>query len=464
MATDNAAPGMMTLDRTDGSATLELYRAAIGPVHTAYYLKAFTRFDAAGKPGPSWNWTAALLSFNWLLFRQLWSWALAYVGAVAGTLLLLFGIGRLLFQLSDTSQWVLLALAVLLSFLVPGAYGNAWLYAACNKKMEAALVPAASLEEACAWLTQRAPRRKQQGILAASNLALIALLGGTVLSWPNSHELPLQTAKMEQARSTPGADLQSGLAAQNVAAAASAPAPAPAPAPAAASSAPATPLATPPQAAPSAVATRTSQGLVQAEPTSTPAAAKGSAPTQAIAAAPAWSAASTPALPAAKAASAPAAASSALAAAAPTAESTKPPPAKLTRAELRAKALQEKKEKLARAKEAKASKAAAAKSLAQEKSKAPATAAAPSPSPAPASAPASDKFLINVGLFADANNARNAYAKLRDAGLPALSQEIKSAKGVRTRVRVGPYDSQSEADRAAETIRTLQLDAAVVKP
>ena len=172
-------------------------------------------------------------------------------------------------------------------------------------------------------------------------------------------------------------------------------------------------------------------------------------------------------MPADKAASTPsAAASSAHAAAAAIAENTEPPPG--TKAERRAKARQEQKEKLARAKEAKALKAAAAKAMAQEKSKAPASvvatvsAAVAAPSPVPASA--ADKFLINVGLFVDANNARNAYAKLRDAGLPALSQEIKSAKGVRTRVRVGPYDSQSEADSAAETIRALHLDAAVVKP
>jgi cell division septation protein DedD len=68
-----------------------------------------------------------------------------------------------------------------------------------------------------------------------------------------------------------------------------------------------------------------------------------------------------------------------------------------------------------------------------------------------------------VGLFADPNNARNAYVKLQDAGLPAVSQELKSSKGPRTRVRVGPYESLAEADRAAERIRALQLEAAVIR-
>jgi cell division protein FtsN len=35
---------------------------------------------------------------------------------------------------------------------------------------------------------------------------------------------------------------------------------------------------------------------------------------------------------------------------------------------------------------------------------------------------------------------------------------------VRTRVRAGPFDSQAEADSAAERIRALHLDAAVFKP
>jgi cell division septation protein DedD len=77
---------------------------------------------------------------------------------------------------------------------------------------------------------------------------------------------------------------------------------------------------------------------------------------------------------------------------------------------------------------------------------------------------AEEKFLINVGLFADENNARNAMAKLQDAGLPALSQPVQSAKGARTRVRVGPFETQAEADRVAEKIRSLQLEAQVFKP
>lgn len=490
MATDPVAADKMTLDRNDGSATLDLYRAALGPLHTDYYLKAFTRFDAAGTTGPSWNWSAALLTLNWMLLRKLWAPALAYVGALAACLLLLFGIWRLVFQLSDTSQWALLALVALLALMLPGAYGNAWLFAACNKKMQAALTASATLEEACALLSQNACTRKHLGGLAAGNLTLLAAIAAIVLSWPSSSALPLKTSKMEQARLATVATAESGLAAQSVAAlaaSASAPAsasgPAPAPAPAASVAAladPASPaLATPPITATSApltvaalasqpsmvvVPTRSSQGRVQAAlPVAVSASLPLSAPASASAAAPA--AAPMPATAMAKSASAP------LAIQEPIAQNTKP--SKPSKAELRAKALLAKKEKLAQAKEAREAKAAAARLAAKPKTEsvsattgipvAPAASVAPVAPSSSAAAPGG-KFLINVGLFADANNARNAYTKLQDAGLPALSQELQSAKGLRTRVRAGPFESQAEADSAAEKIRALRLDAAVVKP
>lgn len=358
---------MVTLDRSDGSATLDLYRAAVGPLHTDHYLKAFTRFDAAGKTGPGWNWSAALLSLNWLLLRQLWSHALAYVGALTTALLLFFGIGRLVFQLSDSSQWACMGAALLLACAIPGAWGNAWLYTACNQKMQTALAASATLDEACALLAQRASTRKHLGLLAAGNLALLAALAGLVLNGPSSGELPLKTARMERARAAPAGDTRSGLAAQNLV------------------------------------------------PTAAPAAPAASAM--------------------APAASAQAVASAPLPAALPTAPALHAAPTRSSQGRVQA----------------------AAPVLA-------ASAAVSAPAPASPPAPASGKFLVNVGLFADPHNARKAYAQLQDAGLPALSQEIRSAKGLRTRVRAGPFHSQAEAEGAAEKIRALHLDAVVFKP
>ena len=85
------------------------------------------------------------------------------------------------------------------------------------------------------------------------------------------------------------------------------------------------------------------------------------------------------------------------------------------------------------------------------------------PAPVVNEKPATVQFNINVGLFADDNNARNAYTKLVDAGLPAQSTELKTSKGKRTRVRVGPFDTEAEAERAADKIKGLGLEAQTVR-
>ncbi|NCP39691.1 MAG: DUF2628 domain-containing protein, partial [Rhodoferax sp.] len=68
--TANQAP--IALDKFPDLALPALYRAAIGPRQTDYYLKRFTQFESSGKAGLSWNWAAGALTFNWMLFRKLW--------------------------------------------------------------------------------------------------------------------------------------------------------------------------------------------------------------------------------------------------------------------------------------------------------------------------------------------------------------------------------------------------------
>lgn len=72
------------------------------------------------------------------------------------------------------------------------------------------------------------------------------------------------------------------------------------------------------------------------------------------------------------------------------------------------------------------------------------------------------RYLVNIGLFADEKNARRAADVLRKAGQPVLRDKVRSSKGLLNRVRVGPFNSQAQADKAAQTIRSLELDAVVV--
>jgi len=90
------------------------------------------------------------------------------------------------------------------------------------------------------------------------------------------------------------------------------------------------------------------------------------------------------------------------------------------------------------------------------------------PSAAPAAvaaSPAADdngRFVIQVGAFADADKAREVRQKLEKAGLKTYTNVAKTADGERTRVRVGPFASRAEADRAAGKVKGLSLPAAVL--
>jgi DedD protein len=52
---------------------------------------------------------------------------------------------------------------------------------------------------------------------------------------------------------------------------------------------------------------------------------------------------------------------------------------------------------------------------------------------------------------------------LENAGLKTYTQEVDTKDGKRIRVRVGPFATKEEADKAAEKIRKLNLPTSVLK-
>jgi DedD protein len=68
-----------------------------------------------------------------------------------------------------------------------------------------------------------------------------------------------------------------------------------------------------------------------------------------------------------------------------------------------------------------------------------------------------------VGAFADAAKAKEARNKLESAGIKTYTQEVDTKDGKRIRVRVGPFATKEEADKAAEKIRKLNLQTSVIK-
>lgn len=83
---------------------------------------------------------------------------------------------------------------------------------------------------------------------------------------------------------------------------------------------------------------------------------------------------------------------------------------------------------------------------------------------ATASQPASgeDRFVVQVGAFADNTRAHEIRLKVERAGLKTYAQVAETKDGKRIRVRVGPFASRAEAEKAAEKIKKLNLPAALL--
>ena len=82
--------------------------------------------------------------------------------------------------------------------------------------------------------------------------------------------------------------------------------------------------------------------------------------------------------------------------------------------------------------------------------------------PAVAATPAEGRMVVQVGAFADADKAKEVRQKLEKAGLKTYTQVAETTGGKRIRVRVGPFASRAEAEKAAGKIKTLDLPAAIL--
>ena len=72
------------------------------------------------------------------------------------------------------------------------------------------------------------------------------------------------------------------------------------------------------------------------------------------------------------------------------------------------------------------------------------------------------KVIIQVGAFSDADKVRDVRRKLEHAGLKTFIQTVEKDGKRTTRVRVGPFDTRAEADKAAARIRKLDLPASLI--
>ena len=81
----------------------------------------------------------------------------------------------------------------------------------------------------------------------------------------------------------------------------------------------------------------------------------------------------------------------------------------------------------------------------------------------PASPAAADgRIVVQVGAFADPTKAREVRLKVERAGLKTYTHVAETKDGRRTRVRVGPFATRAEAEKAAEKIRKLDLPVTIL--
>jgi DedD protein len=93
----------------------------------------------------------------------------------------------------------------------------------------------------------------------------------------------------------------------------------------------------------------------------------------------------------------------------------------------------------------------------------PKTTTKPEQAAAKPAATSAQRFVVQVGAFAQDAGVKEARATLERAGLRSYTQVVKTKDGKRTRVRAGPYATRDEAERAAAKAKAAGL-APVVSP
>lgn len=74
----------------------------------------------------------------------------------------------------------------------------------------------------------------------------------------------------------------------------------------------------------------------------------------------------------------------------------------------------------------------------------------------------SEKFVIQVAALSTKEKVEQLQAKLKSAGINSYTQQIATASGPHTRIRVGPFASREEAEKMRAKIMKLGLNGKLV--
>lgn len=79
--------------------------------------------------------------------------------------------------------------------------------------------------------------------------------------------------------------------------------------------------------------------------------------------------------------------------------------------------------------------------------------------------PAADagRFVVQVGAYTEAAKLQEARSKVEKAGFKTYTQVVGTKDSQRTRVRIGPFATKADAEKAADKIKKLSLPAAILE-
>ena len=87
--------------------------------------------------------------------------------------------------------------------------------------------------------------------------------------------------------------------------------------------------------------------------------------------------------------------------------------------------------------------------------------------PVPAPVPRSEKadgqrFIVQVGAYSEDVRAQQVRNQLERAGLKTYTHVAETAEGRRIRVRLGPFTTRADADKAAAKAKALGVSPAIL--
>lgn len=73
-------------------------------------------------------------------------------------------------------------------------------------------------------------------------------------------------------------------------------------------------------------------------------------------------------------------------------------------------------------------------------------------------------FAVQIGAFASDKGAKEQLERARKTGLKVYTERIETSKGTRIRVRVGPFKTREEAEKARVRLKAAGIDSAIIAP